>query len=88
MQLKMGKRFEKVPAQHRYMTSQYGHDWLVKATMEYHFTRIGKIEKTASTSLWGGRMDSHALLVGIHSGTVSLKKCLAVSYKVKCMPTI
>ena len=22
----MGKRFEKVPAQHRYMTSQYGHD--------------------------------------------------------------
>ena len=26
MQLKMGKRFEKVPAQHRYMTSQYGHD--------------------------------------------------------------
>ena len=94
MQLKMGKRFEKVPAQHRYTTSQYGHGWLVireiKATMEYHcrLTRISKIEKTVSTSLWDGRMDSYTLLVGVHNGTVSLKKCLAVSYKVKCMPII
>ena len=33
-------------------------------------------------------MDSHALLVGMHNDTVSLKKCLAVSYKVKCIPII
>lgn len=53
----------------------------IKTIMEYHLksTRTAKIKKTDSEP-WS---DCHMLTMGVYIGTVTLEKCLTVSYNIK-----